>query len=80
MLVPAWKNVPQPGNPPANHYLCYRAQGGPPPLSLYHLEDEWRKDLQHPGPLEYLCAPSLKQLIPTRTTAPTWGRLKSIYC
>ncbi len=61
MLVPAWKNVPQPGSPDANHYLCYRAFGGPPPPGAYQLRDEWRQDLLPVSPLEYLCAPCWKE-------------------
>jgi hypothetical protein len=136
MLVPAWKNQPQPVGPLANHYLCYRAQGPPPPPTPYQLSDEWRYDYQNVGPLQFLCVPcwkehggaiyppvdtlthlalypivpqsdyflpfvqdqffqgvvpvqqrpveyllvpSLKQLIPTPTTNPTWGKLKTLY-
>lgn len=61
MLVPAWKNHPNPNPPLANHYLCYRAFGFPPPPAGYDLRDEWRVDFQQPGPLEYLCAPCAKQ-------------------
>lgn len=61
MLVPAWKNQPQPGSPQANHYLCYRAQGGPPPPGIYQLRDEWRQDHQPAGPLQYLCTPCWKE-------------------
>lgn len=60
MLVPAWKNEPQPGHPQANHYLCYKASGGPPPPGPFQLRDEWRQDVQQPGPLQYLCAPCEK--------------------
>ena len=59
MLVPAWKNQPQPGFPFANHYLCYRARG-PSPNRDYFLHDEWRNDVQLPYPMEFLCAPCLK--------------------
>ncbi len=61
MLVPAWKNQPQPVFPFANHYLCYRAQGFPAPPLSYLLQDEWRQDVQHPDPMEYLCVPCLKE-------------------
>lgn len=61
LLAPAWKNEPQPVFPPANHYLCYRAFGPPPPPQTYLLADEWRVDQQVPGPLEYLCLPCSKQ-------------------
>ena len=63
MLAPAYKNNPQTaGVPPvANHYLCYRATGFPAPPNVYDLRDEWRVDVQHPGPMEFLCAPCMKQ-------------------
>jgi hypothetical protein len=62
MLVPAWKNQPGPGGfPNANHYLCYRAQGFPSPNRPYFLTDEWRTDVQIPGPMQFLCAPCMKQ-------------------
>jgi len=60
MLVPARKDNAIPGSPQANHYLCYRATGGPPPPGPYQLVDQWRTDVQQPGPLEYLCAPCWK--------------------
>jgi hypothetical protein len=60
LLVPAWKNQPQPVPPYANHYLCYRAIGFPPPALSVHLRDEWRNDFQNPGPLEFLCVPCWK--------------------
>jgi hypothetical protein len=61
MLVPAWKNQPQPGNPAANHYLCYKAFGAPPPPQILDLVDEWRHDVQPLGDLEYLCTPCWKE-------------------
>ena len=61
MLVPAWKNQPQPTQPVANHYLCYRATGFPPPPFGVSLIDEWREDNQHPQELEYLCNPCRKE-------------------
>ncbi len=61
MLVPAWKNQPQPVFPNANHYLCYRAFGFPPPPFVVNLLDEWRNDVQQPFEMEYLCNPCLKQ-------------------
>jgi hypothetical protein len=62
MLVPAWKNQPQPGQPQANHYLCYRALGFPPPPAPFavQLADEWRQDIQPPMEMEYLCNPCMK--------------------
>jgi hypothetical protein len=60
MLVPAWKNQPQPVPPNANHYLCYRAVGPPPQPFSYDLVDEWRQDVQVPGPLQFLCVPCMK--------------------
>ncbi len=60
LLVPAWKNQPRPAPPHANHYLCYRAHGFPSPPQSYFLHDEWRADLQHPGPMEFLCVPCMK--------------------
>jgi hypothetical protein len=60
LLAPAHKNYPSPQPPYADHYLCYRAFGFPPPQQPYDLRDEWRVDIQHPGPLEYLCAPCEK--------------------
>jgi len=60
MLVPAWKNQPQPIQPNANHYLCYRAQGFPPPTFPLQLTDEWRADVQIAGPMEFLCVPCWK--------------------
>ena len=61
MLVPAWKNQPQPVQPGANHYLCYRASGFQPALQPYSLFDEWRNDNSFPGQLQYLCNPCSKQ-------------------
>src|SRR5262249_14819478 len=61
MLVPAWKNIQQPTFPHANHYLCYRATGFPAPPAGFDLRDEWRVDFQQPLPMEFLCAPCLKQ-------------------
>ena len=62
MLVPALKNPNAANfNPPvANHYLCYRATGFPPPPTGYDLRDEWRVDFQQPLPMEYLCTPCWK--------------------
>jgi hypothetical protein len=60
MLVPAWKNQPQSTLPHANHYLCYRASGFPPPPQSYDLKDEWRTDVQVVHPLQYLCVPCWK--------------------
>ena len=60
MLVPAWKNQPRPDLPHANHYLCYRADGPPPPPQTHFFQDEWRQDVQIPGPLEFLCVPCWK--------------------
>lgn len=60
LLTPAWKNVPQPGLPYANHYLCYRAHGFPGPGKNYFLRDEWRNDVQNPLSMEYLCVPCWK--------------------
>jgi hypothetical protein len=64
LLTPAFK-YGNPAGPPvgplANHYLCYRATGFPGPAASYGLRDEWRVDLQHPGPMEFLCAPCAKQ-------------------
>ena len=60
MLVPAWKNQPQPIQPNANHYLCYRAFGFPPPPFGVTLFDEWRQDQQQPQEMEYLCNPCRK--------------------
>jgi hypothetical protein len=64
LLAPALKNqtvtsVPQ--LPLRNHYLCYRATGFPAPPNGYDMRDEWRVDFQHPGPIEFLCAPCMKQ-------------------
>ena len=63
LLTPAWKNYqsPIPGGPTANHYLCYRANGFPPPTQPYSLRDEWRNDYQPIGPLEFLCVPCWKE-------------------
>ena len=61
MLVPAYKNYQSPVPPLANHYLCYKAQGPPPPPTGYDLRDEWRVDFQIPGPLQFLCVPCWKQ-------------------
>jgi len=63
LLTPAWKNVqnPVPGGPFANHYQCYRAQGFPPPTQAFLFRDEWRQDFLPVGPLEYLCAPCVKE-------------------
>jgi hypothetical protein len=60
MLVPAWKNYQRPDFPHANHYLCYKADGPPPPPQSYFLQDEWRQDVQVPGPLQFLCVPCWK--------------------
>jgi hypothetical protein len=61
MLAPAWKNQPNPVAPLANHYLCYRAVGFPPPPAGYDLKDEWRSDFQLPQDMQYLCTPCWKQ-------------------
>jgi hypothetical protein len=61
LLAPAWKNVPQPIPPPANHYLCYRVIAPPLPQHPRVLMDEWREDVQLPGPIEFLCNPCLKR-------------------
>jgi len=63
LLAPAWKNNPSPiqGGPEANHYLCYKANGFPPPPLPYSLQDEWRNDYLPVGQLEYLCVPCSKQ-------------------
>lgn len=61
LLAPARKNQTNPGPLPANHYLCYRAVGFPGPPVAYNLEDEWKRDLQTPKDMEYLCTPCLKQ-------------------
>lgn len=61
MLVPAWKNQPQPTFPEANHYLCYRASGFPGPTVTFSLLDEWRQDFQRPRSMEYLCNPCQKE-------------------
>jgi hypothetical protein len=61
LLVPAYKNFQSPVPPHGDHFLCYRAFGFPAPTSSYDLRDEWRVDFQHPGPLEYLCAPCSKE-------------------
>jgi len=61
MLVPAWKNQPQPQSPVANHYLCYQAFGAPPPTQVVDLVDEWRHDVQQVGSLDYLCTPCWKE-------------------
>jgi hypothetical protein len=63
LLAPALKsNPPVGGAPPhANHYLCYRAVGFPGPAVGYDFQDEWRVDFQHPGDIEYLCAPCSKE-------------------
>src|SRR5262245_1597081 len=59
MLVPTRKNTGL--NPlQANHYLCYKAHGFPPPGLPYDMQDEWHHDVVHPGPIEYLCAPCFK--------------------
>jgi hypothetical protein len=60
LLAPAYKNFQSPVPPHGDHFLCYRAFGFPPPPQTYDLRDEWRVDIQHPGPLEYLCAPCSK--------------------
>ncbi len=62
LLVPAWKNfqTTPPSFPQANHYLCYRATGFPPPTLSYQMQDEWRFDIQNPGPMEFLCNPCMK--------------------
>jgi hypothetical protein len=60
MLVPAHKNFQSPLPPHGDHFLCYRAFGFPGPTQSYDLLDEWRVDSQHPGPLQYLCAPCAK--------------------
>lgn len=61
MLVPAWKNREQPLLPEANHYLCYRTVGFPPPPFPVTLLDEWRQDIQQPLEMEYLCNPCMKE-------------------
>jgi len=63
LLAPAYKNFSNAvGGPPvANHYLCYRATGFPGPPAAYDLRDEWRVDTQQPGPMEFLCAPCMKE-------------------
>jgi hypothetical protein len=65
MLVPAYKNFANPTGGPtgplANHYLCYRATGFPGPPVAYDLLDEWRRDLQQPQAMEFLCAPCAKE-------------------
>jgi hypothetical protein len=64
LLAPALKNpnaATGPTPPPANHYLCYRATGFPGPPNTYDLVDEWKVDTQHPGDLEFLCTPCLKE-------------------
>jgi hypothetical protein len=61
MLVPAWKNQPQPVQPNANHYLCYRAHGFNPPPQPHFFQDEWRQDVQYPYPMEFLCTPCMKE-------------------
>jgi hypothetical protein len=62
LLTPAYKNhqasVPF---PTANHYSCYRATGFPPPGRPFLLSDEWHQDVEAPGPLEFLCAPCMKE-------------------
>lgn len=63
LLAPAYKNYQDPVHPfpVANHYLCYRANGFPSPNMPYGLQDEWRQDVQIPGPMEFLCVPCWKQ-------------------
>jgi len=62
LLTPAYKNHQAAAPfPTANHYLCYRATGFPSPNRPFDLRDEWRRDSQVPGPLEFLCVPCLKQ-------------------
>ena len=61
LLAPANKNYPSPAPPQANHYLCYRAVGFPPPSAGYDLKDEWRVDYQYPQDLQYLCTPCWKE-------------------
>jgi len=60
LLTPAWKNYQQPTLPLANHYLCYKAIGPPPPPIPHLLQDEWRYDYQYVDQLEYLCTPCQK--------------------
>jgi len=64
LLAPAFKfgnPTGLPVGPLANHYLCYRATGFPAPAASYDLRDEWKVDIQNPGPMEFLCAPCAKQ-------------------
>ncbi len=61
LLVPALKNNPSPEPPPANHYLCYRAEGFPGPGTMYLFRDEWRTDQSQPLAIEFLCTPCIKQ-------------------
>jgi len=63
LLAPALKNPnAATGNQPplANHYLCYRATGFPAPTIAYDLQDEWKRDSQPVGDLQFLCTPCLK--------------------
>jgi hypothetical protein len=64
LLAPAFKfgnPTGAPVGPLANHYLCYRATGFPAPAASFDLRDEWKVDIQNPGPMEFLCAPCAKQ-------------------
>jgi hypothetical protein len=61
LLAPAHKNYTAGELPKANHYLCYRALGFNPAPIPYDLLDEWRRDFQAPGPMEFLCAPCMKE-------------------
>ena len=61
LLAPAWKNQPQAINPPWNHFLCYRAQGGATDNGLRTFRDEWRFDQQPVYELQYICNPCLKE-------------------
>jgi len=64
LLAPAFKfgnPTGGQGGPLANHYLCYRATGFPGPAANYDLIDEWHRDSQNPGAMEFLCAPCAKQ-------------------
>lgn len=61
LLAPAWKNYNSPVPPHGSHYLCYRADGFPPPTRAFAFHDEWRFDQLPIGPLEFLCVPCWKQ-------------------